>query len=223
MTGTARAGGQLPSAGEVSDTLQAILADPEFTTLEAQDPLWTVILRELREAIARLWRWLIDLFGNEGGIWPALLAVAVALAALAAIVAVARRHVPRLRMRKEAAAAPQAVAPRTAAEWILQARRRAGQGELRPAATDLYRGFLLSQEARGALVFHDSKTPGDYALEIARNARDGTGQRFLRAFEDFSFGQEEPTVARWGDLERVAHAAGCPVEAVSADQAEEER
>ncbi len=211
---------QLPSAGEVSETLREILADPEFVTFEPSSPLWTVLLRELMARLRRLWDWLVGLFGEEGEILPALLAITIALAALAAMIAVARRHAPELQ-GSEGDEDDFELLPRTAAEWILRARRRAGRGELRPAATALYQGFLLSLEARGELAFHNSKTPGDYALEIRRSAAAGAdGGRFLRAFEDFSFGQDEPTADRYAGLARMARAAGCEVETAGEDDGE---
>ncbi len=215
---------QLPSPEEVSETLREILAAPEFATFEAQPPLWAVLLEEFFLRLRRLWNWLVNLFGEDGGILPELLAAAVTAAVLVAIIALARRHAPELRGSEGAEDDPE-ILPRTAAEWILSAQRRAGRGELRPAATALYQGFLLSLEAEGTLAFHGSKTPGDYALEIRRSAGAGAGAggRFLREFEDFSFGQDEPTSDRFAGLARMARAAGCEVAAAAEDDAGAER
>ena len=102
----------------------------------------------------------------------------------------------------------------TRGEWLRLASRQAGEGRLRPAATALYQGFLLTLTQHGTLAFHPSKTPGDYALEIGRThsgaAQLSAGGRFLNSFQGFSFGQDDPSSDGYADLARLAREAGCP-------------
>lgn len=201
---------QLPDAGEVSEVLREILAGPEFATFQ-EDPL-TRLLRWVFEKVQQLWLWLRESLGDQGfaaEIVTVLIVVAVVLVA----VRLARRYAPEWLRSDEGdpgKAAPET--PVTAREWLKLATDQAGRGELRPAATALYQGFLLTLDKQGALSFHDSKTPGDYALEMARGggASVAAGSRFLDSFQGFSFGQEEPTAAGYDGLAGLARDAGCP-------------
>ena len=202
--------GRLPEAGEVSEVLREILAGPEFATFQ-EDPM-SRLLSWVFETVSDLWRWLRESLGDQAGaaeIVTILIVVAVVLIA----VLVARRYAPdwlRSGDGDRGEAAPET--PVTAREWLKLATDRAGRGDLRPAATALYQGFLLTLDQQGALSFHNSKTPGDYTLEMAHGggAAVATGSRFLDTFQDFSFGQERPTAAGYDGLARLAREAGCP-------------
>ena len=205
--------GELPAAGEVAAVLREILAEPEFATFEDPSVLRTLIewvLTKLGEFMA----WLQHIVGEQTGVSAVLLALVVVLVLLAGW-KIAARHAPRLVGAGEGVAEPPGRgAPTTAGEWLSVAQARARCGDLRPAATALYQGFLLTLDQRGALSFHSSKTPGDYALEIARG--DGgaagaaaTGGSFLDSFQDFSFGPGRPTPDGYEGLARLAREAGC--------------
>lgn len=191
--------------------MREILAEPDFVT--AALPLRQRILQWIGEGLSNAWEWLRTLTDDAGGLLE-LLAILVPLAALVALGAVAFRHVPAWvggasGEGDEAAGAGRP--PTSAREWLLLARARAGEGDFRPAATALYQGFLLTLEQRGTVAFHASKTPGDYAVEIAVEIEAvGTGSRFLRSFQRLSFGQEAPTPGKYADLEALARDAGCP-------------
>ena len=209
----------LPPPGEVSGVLREILADPEFATFEPS--LRQRALEWLQETLASAWNWLRRLLGEDGTGAAEIVVVVVALAALLIMARVASRHAPKwLGRERDDGPGDDAELPETAGDWLRTANRRAGRGEYRPAATALYQGFLLTLERRGALSFHNSKTPGDYALEMARagsgpaagpTADAGAATRFLGSFQDYSFGQEEATPAGYTDLARIARDAGCPV------------
>ena len=202
--------GRLPDADEVSEVLREILAGPEFATF--QQDLMSRLLSWVFETVSDLWRWLRESLGDQAGaaeIVTILIVVAVVLIA----VFVARRYVPEWLQSGDGdhgEAAPET--PATAREWMKLATDRAGRGELRPAATALYQGFLLTLDKQGALSFHNSKTPGDYTLEMAHGggAAVAAGSRFLDTFQDFSFGQDRPTAAGYDGLARLAREAGCP-------------
>ena len=209
----------LPSATRVSDALREILADPDFATFDGspRHRLIAWVGRTLRE----IWNWLQRLVGEDGAGIVAIVVVIVALAALLIMARVASRHAPRMLGRERDDDEGPASTPATAGDWLRVASRRAGAGAFRPAATALYQGFLLSLEQQGVLSFHDSKTPGDYSLEIARaGGGEGTtgGRRFLTSFQDYSFGQDEPTLAGYADLARMARDAGCPVDEEGAER-----
>ena len=204
----------LPSPEQVSEVLRDIVADLEFATFDAS--LRQRVIGWFFEKLAQAWNWLQRLIGEDGTGVAQIVVIVVAVVALVIMVVVASRHAPRVLGGEGDDDEEQAPAPATAREWLRVANRRAGQGAFRPAATALYQGFLLSLEQQGVLSFHNSKTPGDYAVEIARGgAGEGAmgGGRFLASFQDYSFGQEEPTSSGYADLTRMARDAGCSVEA----------
>ncbi len=207
---------RLPEAGEVSEVLREILAGPEFATFQVSP--FARLLRWIVERLQQLWFWLRESLGDAGPaaeIVTALIVVAVVLVA----VFLTRRYAPEWLRREDvdrSEAAPET--PVTAGEWLKLAGDRAGRGELRRAATALYQGFLLTLEGKGALSFHGSKTPGDYALEMTRGSGGAAaGSRFLRSFQDYSFGQRTPTAAGYDGLARLAREAGCPAGGTEAE------
>ena len=206
---------QLPEAGEVSRTLREILADPDFVTFE--EPGRWQFLTWIWQKLVEIWIWLQRFTGDGIEGFAEILVIIVPLALLLAAAIVFSRHGRRLLPGHEGddpgltAEEP----PRKAGEWLSLASERAIRGELRPAATALYQGFLLTLEKQGTLSFHNSKTPGDYALELARDratSRESIspGSRFLTAFQDFSFGRDRPSVSEYAGLESLAREAGCP-------------
>ena len=153
-----------------------------------------------------------DTLGDQGPL-AEIVTVLVVVAVGLAVVLLTRRYAPGLLRGDDGDRSEAAIeTPVTAREWLTLATDRAGRGELRPAATALYQGFLLTLDRQGALSFHSSKTPGDYALEMGGGGGGAVaaGSRFLDSFQDFSFGQERPTAARYDGLARLAREAGCP-------------
>ena len=224
---------QLPSADEVSDVLRGILAGPEFATFPPSP--WQQFLSWVWDTLVRAWQWLQRLVGEGGTGVAEVIVVVVALAALLIMARVAASQAQRFR-RPDVGDDEDAVpdVPLTAGEWFGTASRRAGRGEFRPAATALYQGFLMSLEQQGALSFHSSKTPGDYAAEIAGRGTGGrraegagpstgagrtaeAGNRFLDSFQDFSFGHDEPTPTGYTELTRIAQDAGCAADVSEPD------
>ena len=200
----------LPLPDEMSDALREILAGPDFVSPapSARQRIYEWIARTLSDA----WDWLRRFLFDEGGGLMEMLAVLVVLAALIALGAVALRHGPQWvhRVRERAdEGLENDPAPASAREWFGLARMRAGEGALRPAASALYQGFLLTLDEQGTVAFHSSKTPGDYALEMDTR----TGRNFIRHFQGLSFGQETPTRAGYAALEDLARDAGCPTSA----------
>ena len=160
----------LPAAGQVSDVLRDIVAGPEFATFGASPR--ERLIRWFLDTLAEAWGWLWRMVGADGSGLAEIIAVVVALAALLILVRIASRHAPKVLPLGSGEDEEQPPAPVTASQWLRVARRRAEHGAFRPAATALYQGFLLSLEQQGKLSFHSSKTPGDYALEIARGGPD---------------------------------------------------
>lgn len=206
---------QLPDAGEISRTLREILAGPEFVTFE-EPGRWRV-LTWILEQLLQLWRWLRRLTGDGIDGFAEILVIIVPLVVLVVVAIVFSRHGRRLlpgHADDDTGLSPEQV-PLKAGEWLTLAGERATRGALRPAATALYQGFLLTLERQGTLSFHSSKTPGDYALELARDRAAARGSvspaaRFLVAFQDFSFGRDRPTASEYAGLESLARDAGCP-------------
>ena len=202
--------GRLPEAEEVSEVLREILAGPDFATFQ-EGAKWQFV-RRLGELLSDLWIWLRQTLGSQPGV-AQIVTILIVVAAVFIAVYVTRKYAPQWLWRREEEDEGASVeTPVTVGEWLKLATERAGRGDFRPAATALYQGFLLTLENRGVLSFHSSKTPGDYALEIARGgggAVPAAGGRFLDSFQDFSFGQERPTTAGYAGLARLARDAGC--------------
>lgn len=218
---------QLPAPGEVESVLREILAGPEFATFEDPSVLRALIGWVLTK-LSQFMAWLEQLVGEQTGVAEALVALVVVLVLVAGW-KIAARHAPRL-VGAEAGEVEHGAreAPATAGEWLAVAQARARRGDLRPAATALYQGFLLTLDQRGVVSFHSSKTPGDYALEIARGDGGTSGAAatvggFLDSFQDFSFGPGRPTPDAYTGLARLAREAGCITDPADAETASTER
>ena len=201
---------QLPSAEDVSRTLADILAGPEFQAFEG-----ALSSRVLAELWVRLWDWVRGMFPGISESQAELLTVVVAAVCLGAVAYVVLRALPQTGPQS-ARRDPEAVPDerRTARDWLRIAGERARAAEYRHAATALYQGFVLTLERRGAVDFHPSKTPGEYALEVAGGGVIDEGEKagtanFIRSFQELAFGQETPTLSGYRGLERLAGQAGC--------------
>lgn len=201
---------QLPSAEEVSRTLADILGGPEFQAFEGG-----LQSRLLAELWVRFWDWVGGMFPGISDTQAELLTVVIAAVCLGAVAFVVLRSLPQTDSQS-ARRDPDAVSDerRTARDWLRIAAERARASEYRHAATALYQGFVLTLERRGAVDFHPSKTPGEYALEAAGGGviderEKAETANFIRSFQKFAFGQETPTLSGYRGLERLAGQAGC--------------
>ena len=201
---------QLPAADEVSRTLADILGGPEFQAFEGG-----LQRRVLAELWVRFWDWVRSMFPGISETQAELLTVVIAAVCLGAVAFVVLRSLPQTDS-KSARRDPDAVPDerRTARDWLRIAAENARASEYRYAATALYQGFVLTLERRGAVDFHPSKTPGEYALEatgggvIDEREKAGTAN-FILSFQELAFGQETPTLSGYRGLERLAGQAGC--------------
>ena len=201
---------QLPSAEQVSRTLADILAGPEFQAFEGG-----LSRRVLAELWVRFLDWVRGIFPGISESQAELLTVVVAAVCLGAAAFVVLRSLPQTGPQS-ARRDPEAVPDerRTARDWLRIAGERARAAQYRHAATALYQGVVLTLERRGAVDFHPSKTPGEYALEAAgggvidEREKAGTAN-FIRSFQELAFGHETPTSAGYRGLERLAGQAGC--------------
>ena len=201
---------QLPSAEDVSRTLADILAGPEFQAFEGG-----LSSRVLTELWVRFWDWVRGMFPGISESQAELLTVVVAAICLGAVAYVVLRALPQTG-RQSARRDPEAVPDerRTARDWLRIAGERARAAEYRHAATALYQGFVLTLERRGAVDFHPSKTPGEYALEAVEGGviderEKAETANFIRSFQELAFGQDTPTLSGYRGLERLAGQAGC--------------
>lgn len=201
---------QLPSADEVSRTLADILGGPEFQAFEGG-----LQRRVLAELWVRLWDWVRGMFPGISETQAELLTVVVAAVCLGAVAYVVLRSLPQTGPQstpRDPAAVPDK--HRSARDWLRIAGERARAADYRHAATALYQGFVLTLERRGAVDFHPSKTPGEYALEAAGGGviderEKAETANFIRSFQELAFGPETPTPAGYRGLERLAGQAGC--------------
>ena len=203
---------QLPSAEEVSRTLADILAAPEFQAFEGG-----LSSRVLAELWVRFWDWVGSMFPGISESQAELLTVVIAAVSLGAVALVVLRSLPQTGLRS-ARLNPGAVPDerRTARDWLRIAAERARATEYRHAASALYQGFILTLERRGAVDFHPSKTPGEYALEAAGGGviderEKADAARFIRSFQELAFGSETPTSTGYRGLEQLAGQMGCDV------------
>lgn len=203
---------RLPSPDEVSRTLADILGGPDFQAFEGGLPS-----RVLAEVWVRFRDWVRGMFPDISESQAELLTVIISAVCLGAVAFAVVRSLPQTgpqSARRDPDAIPDE--RRTARDWLRIAAERARATEYRHAATALYQGFVLTLERRGAVDFHPSKTPGEYALEAAgggvideREKADAT--HFIRSFQELAFGPESPTSACYRGLEQLAGRMGCEV------------
>jgi len=185
---------QLPTSDQIDRALRDVYARPEFRP-RPEGSIWDLLLKPIQRFLGWLARQFEGFRGLEDSApWVYWLIVAwLALTALAIIghlVFTALSAMPdRRRRRLEAAEVEPRVGPRTPADWEDEARRAAAAGRWREAAMALYQALLLRLDARGAVRFDPSKTPGDYRREVRRHPELATPfNAFLRGFEPVAFG-----------------------------------
>ncbi len=197
---------EIPSAEQVAGVFRDILAHPDFIEFEVRQSflgfIWDTFGKWFREFL----RWLVE--AGAGSPWASLTVLIVILVLVVLLGHLASRHAPRLvRQIMEAEAEGDHVAL-TVQEWLDVSLRRAREGALRPAATALYQGWILNLDRQGTLMFHDSKTPGDYQAEFPG------GRRFLESFQAFAFGKSLRTVEGFEALLDLARDSGCPIDGI---------
>lgn len=203
---------RLPSADEVSRTLADILSAPEFQAFEGGLPT-----RVLSWLWTRFRNWLSTWFPEISEAQAEILTVLVVAVCFGAVAFVVMRSLPQADPRS-AGRDPDAVPDelRTARDWLRIATERARAAEYRRAATALYQGLVLTLERRGAVDFHPSKTPGEYALEVAgagaidEREKAGTAD-FIRSFQELAFSHDAPTSSGYRGLAQLAGQVGCEV------------
>lgn len=206
---------QLPSAEEVSRTLADILSGPEFESFESG-----LLASVLGRLWTRFWEWIAGIFPDIPAPESELLTVLIVVIACTVVSLLVLRLLPdshRRSTRRDPDAMPDQL--RSAGDWLRVARERAHARQYRRAATALYQGLVLTLERKGAVVFHPSKTPGEYALEAAgggaideREKADAT--TFIRSFQKLAFGHQAPTRSGYHGLEKLAERTGCTPESV---------
>lgn len=185
------------TARQIHDTVAAIARQPEFA----------VPVR--RSLFGRFLRWLLarlaDLIAMLGGSRGARITVIAAVAAIV-IAIVGRLIVSRqVELRRRTGASLRAIGSERRDYWAL-ADELAAKGNALAACHAVYLAVLASLARDGALIFHSSKTPGDYAREV-RQRRPGAAaefRSFVREFETAAFGRTAPVVATYTALRRSA-------------------
>lgn len=204
---------RLPTPDQVERAVQRVYERPEFNPKESVfEPLW----RMVRRALAQIGEWLGQLRLLETTA-PALFWLIIGFLALSAAAIVAHLvwtalQAARAREDDEDGAGGRfrPARPRTADDWEEEARRAAAAGRLREAALALYQALVLRLDARGAVRYDPSKTPGDYRREAARTHPDAARAlaAFLRTFEPVAFGGRALDPAGWEKLRSTAGEAG---------------
>lgn len=194
--------GQVRAYDEVADTLAEILSGPEFQS--AQPSLFDRMMTAVGEVLGELLRSIaLGISAGSGQVlaW-ALGGVATVVLVVALGRALGRLVGRRRRGRRMSASGPEGV--RTVAGWLRAGAERAERGDYRAAATALYQAVLLALDGDGVVMFHPSKTPGEYAAEAATKTRGEDAERFLAAFQRVAFGLQAPAGGAYRRLERLA-------------------
>ena len=185
------------TARQVHDTVAAI----------ARQPAYAIPIR--RSLLGRLLRWLlerfVDLLALFGGSPRARLSVIVAVA-LVVIALVGRAFVARqAEARRRTGASLRAIGAERRDYWVL-ADELSKTGNFVGACHAVYLAVLDSLARAGALTFHASKTPGDYARDV-RQRRVGIAtefREFVRQFELAVFGPTPPAASTYASLRQSA-------------------
>jgi hypothetical protein len=148
-------------------TLEQILASPEFTRLR-QGP-------DIRELIARFLAGLgVSGLRLSGGLFQVLLKTAAILAGLFLFLYLLKLTAPFLRflapdVEEKKHQHGQDVRPEPAV-LAAQAEKKASAGDYRSALRDLYLALLYELDQRRIISFKPAKTNGEYLVEIRRSA-----------------------------------------------------
>ncbi len=199
----------LPTAAQVERALGEVYARPELAGREPAPLLKWIGERwaEIRGALAALLDRFHLLEGSAPAYWLVIVWLVLVLCALGILAHIARSAWRGRERRARAAAGERGSAGRPAGgpEWEAEARRLAAAGRLREASLALYQALLLRLDARGAVRYDPSKTPGDYRRE-ARKKPDAARalDAFLRRFEPVAFGGRALDGAGYDALARAA-------------------
>jgi hypothetical protein len=185
---------QAPSADPLRPVLDSVFAAPKYQWVTPRDPLaW------IKWVIEHVVRWLAGLEGAAPVAYWAIVAllVAVLVAVLVhggTIFVTAMRYasVPEARELR-----PSAV--RRDARWYeAQADAFARDGRYADAVRSLFDGLVLELDGQGALRWHPSKTPREYARE-ARLGGEGRARlsRLVDGVYDYSFAKAPCGALEW--------------------------
>lgn len=171
--------GQITDAA-VRDTLAAVFAGPDFTTV-ARETLFSRIIHWIGELLLELQR-------LTGG--SRLLYYTVLIAAVLMVVGIIARVVYVAYAGGAFGGGRSRLFPgapgRGADDPWTTAQRLATEGDYTAAAHALYSAVLLTASRQGLVRLHDAKTIGDYLREMRARA----SARLLHTFREFTRGYE---------------------------------
>ena len=206
--------GRVPTAPEVQRAVETVYRRPEFAEKEPGFGSW------IWGRVASVLQWIFDRIADFGELrqsapwifWAVMIwLVATLLVIIGHLVWTA---VQAARMGADDPASATAdgsprTRPRTAVDWEAEAARLAAEGRLREAAAALYQALVLRLDARGAVRFDPSKTPGDYRREARKHADASRSlTAFLRLFEPVAFGGRGLDATGWERLKAAAAEGG---------------
>lgn len=205
--------GTLPTTAQVERALREVYSRPEFADPARTADVWAWIRQQIATVILKLMEWLSG-FRALQSTRPIVFWLVVAWLGITALALLAHLIYTSSGAftRGSRPATPEAEtlrAPRGAADWEAEARRAAAEGRLRDASLALYHALVLRLDARGALRFDPSKTPGDYRREVRANPEVAPSfTTFLRGFEPVAFGGRALDAAGYERLRAAAGEAG---------------
>ena len=134
-------------------------------------------------------------------------AITVIVAVAAIVIAILGRFIVtrQVDLRRRTGASLRAIGSERRDYWAL-ANELAAEGNALGACHAIYLAVLASLARDGALIFHSSKTPGDYAREVRQRRPDVAEdfRAFVRQFETAAFGPTMPVVATYTALRQSA-------------------
>jgi len=204
---------------EIVSVFERVLSAPEFRRPVRLGFLEWFASSPLGRGIAWLWERFLDLLEL---VFPSLttsqertVSVVAFVVLSALVILLIWRRVSRsgwIGEERRGAGGSHGSAPVSSSGWARWARERAAAGDLRGASTGVYQAVILHLDSQGAVRFHEWKTPGDYADEVADSESLGRPFRvFLSRFVEIAFGPGRPTVESWQRLEAGARGLGCPL------------
>jgi hypothetical protein len=204
---------QTLSSAQVERALREVYSQPEFAEQTRGTDLWGWVREQIGVAVMRLFEWLNTFRAMQEArpivFW--LIVAWLSLTAAALLVHLIYTSTSAFTRTRTEHGGREDVprGPRGATDWESEARRAAAEGRLRDAALALYHALVLRLDARGALRFDPSKTPGDYRREVRAHpevARPFTA--FLRGFEPVAFGGRALDADGYERLRTAAGEAG---------------
>jgi hypothetical protein len=185
------------------ERLAEVMARPELSKKEVQEPLYVTILRWLAERLGFLFPETVRKEAGKVTTWIVLLLAAVAL--LLAVVTLIRTVAPGFRRNRTVPATPASrpEAPETPEGARAAATARAAAGDFRGALQAAFRWVLLSLHRRGQLDYEPALTNRQHLRRLTAESSVRTAfERLTRDYDAAWYGLRPVAAEEYADFER---------------------